>query len=61
MGVDPACERYGSGGFCDKCSLGFYLLSFRCTQIDNWCTKFDYTRSVCEECFNKTPQGAGCV
>ncbi len=61
LGVDPACERYGSGGFCEKCSLGFYLLNFKCSQIDNWCTKFDYARSVCLECFNKTPQGAGCA
>lgn len=61
MGIDPACEKYSAGGFCDKCSLGFYLLSFKCTQIDNYCTKFEYTTSTCTECYNKKPQGAGCV
>lgn len=47
LGVDSACEHYSVGGFCDKCSLGFFLLNFKCTQIDNYCTKFDYTKSVC--------------
>ena len=37
FGLDPACERYRSG-FCEKCSRGFYLSSFICTEINRFCT-----------------------
>lgn len=60
FGVDPACEHY-LNGFCDKCSVGFYLKSYICTEINRLCLEFDYQNTKCLNCHNATPQGAECV
>lgn len=60
MGYDKYCERY-SGSYCERCSDGYYLSNYMCTQMDPNCVSWNAASGICLQCRVGSPQEAVCV